>query len=104
MPSTGSDAHLRSASTARARSTSLARMASISATAGCGPMDAAVAQQAVVVSGDSSAKRCTAPSLGRKCTLPLLASMQASSVPGFENLADITVGALAMVLAQNSGV
>src|SRR5712692_6037794 len=97
------DAHFRSASTIFARSKSLARMASIIAMAGCGPIEAAVAQQAVVVSGESSAKRNTAPSLGRKWTRPLLASRQASRVLAFENLADMTVGAWATTRPQNSG-
>src|SRR5438105_6648495 len=103
MGSTGSEAHLRSASTALARAQSRPRTASIRATAGRGPIEAAVAQHALVVSGESSAKRSTAPSLGRKWTRPLLASRHASNVFGFENLADMTVGALATTRPQNSG-
>src|SRR5579862_1368293 len=104
MGATGSLAHLRSVFTALARSQSLAKMASIRASAGWGPIDAAVAQQAVVVSGESSAKRSAAPSLGKKCTRPLLASRHASSEPGFENLADMMVGAFSITRPQNSGV
>src|SRR3954467_2322394 len=91
--STGWPAPAQASEISFARAMSPARIASTSAIAGCGPIDAAVAQQAVVVAGDSSAKRYTAFSFGRKWIRPPLASRQASSSRVLGYFADMTVGA-----------
>src|SRR5918911_1442910 len=99
----GSLAQAMSSATCLARSQSPARMASISATDGCGPMQAEVAQATVVVSGESRAKAYAVPSTGTKLMRRCEARSTARMRPTSEYFAAMTVGARSMICRQKAG-
>src|SRR5687767_12143682 len=101
--SDGSVAHTMSSEICLARSQSCARMASISATDGAGPMPAAVVQQAVTVSGEMRAKLYAVWSTGTRLMRSPTARCTFGNRPRMENLADMTVGARCTICRQNSG-
>lgn len=98
----GSFAQAISASIAFSRVSSCFSAALIAATAGSGPMAAAVAQQAVVVSGEMPWNSATDISIGMKLIRRLVASISFASPSEREYLAEIAVGATLISSAQNS--
>src|SRR5437764_2069605 len=99
----GPAAQAMSSATCLARSQSPARMASIRAIDGCGPMQADVAQQTVVVSGEICANAYAALSTGTKLTRPPLASRHSRSLAELEYFAAMTVGARSTICRQKVG-
>src|ERR1700741_3796168 len=77
-------------------------MAFINATAGVGFIPDAVAQQAVVVLGDSAKNSCTAISFGTKLMRPPVATISSLRPFAREYLAEVTVGAAFATAPQNS--
>src|SRR5687768_16803766 len=99
---TGSLAQAMSLATAFMRSLLPSRTARITAIDGEGPMAAAVAQHAVVVSGEISQKSTTPWSMGTKLICRLVSLIISASPLGREDFAATTVGAAFATPDQNS--